>query len=72
MKSFLSHLPDKPEKAFSPTLFVSHFFHSITKTYVCPHIASKRIELERPITSQNKDNFKGFPTVIKFLMFQYS
>ena len=68
MESIFFHLNDEPENALS----VSYFFRSITKTCVCPHITFKQIELERPTTSQIKDNFKGFPTVINFLMFQYS
>ena len=32
-------------------------------------LASKRIELESPATSYIEENFKGFPTLLYFLIF---
>ena len=52
--------------------FIFLFRRSGLTSCVRSNTISKRIELESPITSQIKDNFKGFPTVICSLMFQYS
>ena len=43
----------------------------ISTNCVCSYTTSKRMELESPATSIIKKDFKGFPTVIYLLIFQY-
>ena len=52
--------------------FIFLFRPSGLTSCVCSYTTSKRIELESPTTSRIRDNFKGFPTVIYLLIFQYS
>ena len=58
-------------KRFLSFLFVFLSCCLISSNCVCSYTTSKQIELESPATSTIKENFKGFPTVMYLLIFQY-
>ena len=63
---FFLYLDNDPKTRSTRHIFCC----SVTKICVHSYITSKRIKLECPTMSQIEDNFKDFPMVIYFFMFE--